>query len=883
MRTEQEGKVAEKLRVVIVPHTHWDREWYLTFEEFRFHLVEALDRVLSLLEGDPDYRFTLDGQVLPLLDYLEIRPEMEGKLRSFIREGKLLIGPWYVQPDEFLVSGESLIRNLLYGTRIAREFGGTMLEGYVPDSFGHIAQLPQILTGFDIGSAFVTRGADRACEEAGGPDFLWRAPDGSAVLCHVMEMGYCNAEQLSADPAELTRSLERLVEAGLLDPEGEPFVTFLTELQRRSRTGAILLLNGCDHRGPQIDLPQVVGELKRRFPEFHFTIGTLSDYTAALREVKESLPVIEGEFRTPVRHPILSGVLSTRMYLKQANHRAEILLERYAEPLVALARTFAATDLKVFLDHAWELLLQNHAHDSICGTGIDPIHREMEVRFARAEALTAEVAREALRALAVDQGNQGKGDGVFVFVFNPCPWERREEVTVEVPAETAGGVLQDPRGERVPTAVVGEKLVSEGILSGVSHRRVAVISFQADLPPLGIAGFYLGPDKRETGKGGLVVDDCTLENEFYRVTVHEDGTLDLLDKDTGRLFRGLNLLEDSGDSGDEYNYSPPLKKRVLTSAKINIKGTVRVAADLPWKGTLEVSLVFPLPVSLDPERVARSGETVEVPVRFKVSLQRGLKRVDIEAEVDNRARDHRLRVVFPTGIATERSIAEDTFWVSERPTRPPEATGWVEDPPTTHPQKAFVAVEDGKGGFAVFNRGLPEYEVTPEGAIYLTLLRCVGWLSRGDLSTRRGHAGPPYETPEAQCPGKHTFQYAVYTYSGSWEEAGVLRMAQAFIAPPMAISQERTEPIGERTFLSLDPETVLLSAVKPPEEGEGIVIRIYNPTARYLEAELRVGFPLSGARELKLDESPLRDLPIRGDILRLPLKGGEIKTIHLIP
>lgn len=872
----------EKLKAIVVPHTHWDREWYLTFEGFRFHLVEALDRVLNLLERSPDYRFTLDGQVLPLLDYLEIHPEMEGKLRDFIREGRLLVGPWYVQPDEFLVSGESLIRNLLYGTRIAQAFGGTMPEGYVPDSFGHIAQLPQIFTGFGIGSAFVTRGADRACEEAGGPDFLWRAPDGSAVLCHVMEMGYCNAEQLSADPAELTRSLERLVEAGLLDPEGEPFVTFLTELRRRSRTGAILLLNGCDHRGPQMDLPEVVEGLNRRFPEFRFTIGTLSDYAAALRRVKESLPVIEGEFRTPVRHPILTGVLSARMYLKQANHRVETLLTRYAEPLVALTRVLAKVDLKPFLDHSWKLLLQNHAHDSICGTGIDPIHREMEVRFARAEALATEVAREALRSLVMAQG---KGNGLSVFVFNPCPWGRREEITAEIPAQAAGVVLRGPRGEKVPTAVVGERLVSEGILSGASHRRVAVISFQAELPPLGIAAFRLDPDERaeEVGarRGSLVVDDRTLENEFYRVTVYENGTFDLLDKATGRLFRGLNLLEDSGDAGDEYNYSPPPKQRVLSSA--DIRGTVGVAADLPWRGTLEVSLVFPLPVSLDPERVARSEETVEVPVRFRISLQRGLKRVDIEAEVDNRARDHRLRVAFPTGIPAEKSIAEGTFWVNERPTRPPEAAGWVEDPPVTHPQKAFVTVEDGKGGFAIFNRGLPEYEVTPEGTIYLTLLRCVGWLSRGDLSTRRGHAGPPYETPEAQCPGKHTFRYAVYTYQGCWEEAGVLRMAQAFIAPPIAISWERTESIGERTFLFLDPDAVLLSAVKPPEEGEGIVIRIYNPTARYLEAVLRVGFPLSGARELRLDESPLRDLPIRGDILRLPLKGGEIKTIHLMP
>lgn len=869
----------DKRFAIVVPHTHWDREWYLTFEEYRVWLVEALDRVISLLETHPHYKFTLDGQVIPLLDYLEIRPEMEGKIGEFIREERLLIGPWYVQPDEFLVSGESLVRNLLYGTRIAREFGYVMLEGYVPDAFGHIAQLPQILSGFGIGSAFVMRGADRACQEAGGPDFVWRAPEGSAVLCHVMEMGYCNAERLAADPTELTRPLERLVEAGLLDPEGEPLAAFLGELSRRSRTGAILLLNGCDHRGPQMDLPEVVEGLSARFPHFRFTIGTLSDYTACLKRARDALPVVEGEFRTAKRHPVLAGVLSARMYLKQANHRVETLLTRYAEPLAALARIIAGVELKGFLDHAWKLLLRNHAHDSICGTGIDPIHREMEVRFARAETVAAQVARVALGAVVTDSGDEADG-GVSIFVFNPCPWERRAEVRVEVPAEAAGGILRGPRGEVIPTAVEGKKLVSEEILSGVTHRRKTVISFQAELPPLGVVGFSLDPEKGEMGKGGLVVDDRTLENEFYRVTVYENGTFDLLDKDTGRLFRGLNLLEDSGDAGDEYNYSPPPNQRVLTSA--DIRGTVRVAADLPWKGTLEVSLVFPLPASLDPEREGRSGETVEVPVRFSISLQRGVKRVDIEAEVDNRARDHRLRVAFPTGISAEKSIAEDTFWVIERPTTPPPGEGWIEVPPTAHPQKSFVAVEDGEGGFAALNRGLPEYEVTSGGTVYLTLLRCVGWLSRDDLSTRRGHAGPPYETPEAQCLGTHRFEYAVYTYPGHWEEGEVTRAAQEFTAPPLAISVEgRGSPVS-RDFLSLRPAGAVLSAVKLPEEGDGLVIRVYNPLRRPLEAELVTSFGIQEAWEARMDETHVKRVsPASPHLLRFPLRPGEIKTLRL--
>ncbi len=865
-------------KAIVVSHTHWDREWYLSFEEFRFYLVEALDRVLSLLEAHPRYKFTLDGQVIPLLDYLDVRPEKEEAIRKHIGEGRLLIGPWYVQPDEFLVSGESLVRNLLYGTRIAREFGGVMLEGYVPDAFGHIAQLPQVLQGFGIGSAYVMRGADGACAEAGGPDFIWHAPDGSAVLCHVMETGYCNAERLSADPGVLTRPLERLVEAGLLDPKGELFPEFLEELSRRSRIGAILLMNGCDHRGPQEDLPEVVEELNTRFPEFQFAIGTLSDYTRFLEEARAALPEVRGEFRTSERHPVLSGVLSARIYLKQANHRVETLLERYAEPLAALARVLAGKDLKDFLDLAWKLLLENHAHDSICGTSVDPVHREMECRFARAEAIARGVAERGLLAIA---GTHKVGEeGISIFVFNPCPWERRDEVVVEIPPEAPLGALLGPGGEEIPLVVMGKKLVSEGILEGVIHREKAVIAFPAELPPFGTAVFRLVSGEPRGISGSLFVDDRTLENEFYRVTVHEDGTFDLLDKETGATYRKLNLLEDSGDAGDEYNYSSPEVQEIFTSE--GLRGEVERAEDLPWKGSVKVKLEVELPRGLRPDRKGRDKETVKIPVVFTISLKRGIKRVEVRAEVENRARDHRLRVAFPTGIAAAYSFADDTFWVIERPTCPPRGEDWIEAPSTTHPQKAFVAVENGKRGLAVLNRGLPEYEVTPEGVVYLTLLRCVGWLSRDDLATRRGHAGPPYETPEAQCLGTHRFEYAVYTYSGTWEGSGLLRAAREFVSPPYAVALERAFEPQRYEIFSLEPEGAVLSAVKPPEEGEGLVVRVYNPTRRELMAELKCALPIAEAREARLDETPRGKLDLASPrLLRFPLRPGEIRTLQL--
>lgn len=864
--------------VIVVPHTHWDREWYLSCEEFRFYLVEALDRVLELLESDPDYRFTLDGQVIPLLDYLEVRPEKEGLVKEHIRSGRLLVGPWYIQPDEFLPSGEALIRNLLLGTRIARGFGGVMLEGYVPDSFGHIAQLPQILRGFGIKTAFLMRGADLV----EGGEFVWQAPDGSEVFTHVFEAGYCVGAFLKGGAADPPPALAELLGRGLLPPGLPPLVGLLHFLRERSSTGAVLLPSGCDHLGPQEDLPQALKGLAEEVPGFRFLLGTLTDYSHRLSQAGPKLPRAMGELRTGgKRHFILSGVYSTRLPLKQRNCALEVLLERYVEPLCAFAHLLGH-DLTPFVHAAWKLVLQNQAHDSICGTGVDRVHREMLVRYDRAEAIAHQAVRAALTAIGAQLG--APGEGVPILLYNPCPWRRREEAVVEVDPELEGHGLMDPTGRAVPSAVVGEKLVSEGILTGVKHVRKKLLAFQADLPPFGVKLYELSPGKVEDREpGSPVVNERTLENEFYRVEMAQDGTFSVLDKETGRLLRGLGFLEDSGDAGDEYNYSPPERQGIITSH--GTRACLRVAQALPWKGTIRADLLLRLPKALAEDRRARSPEQVDCPVTLLVSLQRGVKRVDLAIEVENRARDHRLRVGFPTGLSARHSIAEDAFWVVRRPVQPPDGAGWLEQPATTHPQKGFVALEDGEGGVAVLNRGLPEYEVTEGGTIYVTLLRCVGWLSRDDLSTRKGHAGPPYEAPEAQCLGRHRFELALYTYRGTWEEARLWEQAHAFRAPPIGV-QLKGPPQGtlppEMGLLQLQPG-LALSTLKMAEEGDGVIVRLYNPTSRPISGALRTAWGLVKAQTVRLDETPQGIIPLKApDEVPVTLHGGEIKTIKLL-
>ena len=227
--------MAEQLNIILVPHTHWDREWYQTFQQFRARLVHTIDKLLDILDRDRNFSyFMLDGQTIVLDDYLEVQPEQEERLKKYTRSGRITVGPWYIQPDEFLVSGEALIRNLQMGLQRAAEFGEPMRIGYVPDCFGHIAQLPQILQGFGIDNAVFWRGVGA---EARQSEFLWAAPDGTRVLViHLADpMGYSNARMMPLVPDEFAARVELLT----------------AQILPKATTNTLLFMNGSDHLDPQ--------------------------------------------------------------------------------------------------------------------------------------------------------------------------------------------------------------------------------------------------------------------------------------------------------------------------------------------------------------------------------------------------------------------------------------------------------------------------------------------------------------------------------------------------------------------------------------------------------------------------------------------------------
>ena len=918
----------------LVSHTHWDRAWYVPFEVFRVRLVRLIDRLIDLLDRDPAYRsFMLDGQVLPIEDYLAMRPERRGDLERLVRGGRLVIGPWYALADEYLVSPEALIRNLLIGTRTAEALGGCMREGYVPDSFGHIAQLPQILQGFGIGSAVFWRGVGDEGERLHN-EFWWQAPDGTKVLAIHLPDGYHNASNLGypmrwGDPSALTfdpeLALDRLAAA-------------VATLGPVARTPYLLLMNGIDHAEPDPHTPEVVIRANAVLPDITIEHGALAEYVSRVRahlsggehgQETDALPVFQGEFNRGRYTFSLQGTHSTRM-VSQAGQcaRAETLLERYAEPLSALAALLGEPYPAAFLDHAWRTLLKNHPHDDICGCSVDPVHRENMMRYETVMQLGQTIARDSFRAIARRSDRSAQPGPPFIF-FNPLAWPFTGVVEVSLLFDRDDPLAEDFRlvdaaGRAVPCQVLSRAAYFDmEVLKGNRKQEVRAAVRVDDLPACGYRVYYALPASGlpgPTSAADEVVEDPVvllpngMQNRYLTLTITSAGTLDVEDRQTGRLYRNLCYLLDDEDAGDEYDYSPAAHGETVISLDPDVCDTAGALCSMvhagPLQVTWQVKKLLRLPVGLLEDRSARSAERVVCPVILTITMRHDSPTIELSVEVENNARDHRLRIGFPTGLDVVEASAGGHFDVVTRPVDLPEATGWQQPPAPAQHQREFVDVSDGQAGLAVFSRGLPEYEILRNGTaeIAVTLLRCVGSLSRGDLLTRPGHAGMDLPTPDAQCPGRHTFELAVRPHAGDWHT--IYRDAAVFAAPLYVRRGDETEgylpgeiytestfdpPLrafalkpralvgdlpGELSFLSLSPDALVLSAVKRSEDGEALIVRCYNPTAEALTATLDTCWPVERADLVSLDEKRLVDAPtVEAGRIRFAIGPKQVRTI----
>ena len=918
-------------QLYFVVHTHWDREWYQPFQQMRARLVAMADRMIPRVESGEIPFFHFDGQTIVLDDYLEVRPAMARRLRTLIRAGKIQIGPWYVLADSFLVSGESLIRNLEIGIESARRFGRPLDVGYLPDQFGHIAQLPQILAGFGFRTAVLWRGVGA---DVTRNRFVWEAPDGSTVNTVYLQFGYSNGANL---PLESVDS----------------FVARAKEIADRERSfvdgGPILVMTGTDHTEPD---PRLAARIRqaREVSELGFELGPLEGFinrTDAMPSNGDSgrFARHHGELRSPLRTHLLPGVTSARTWIKQRDFANCYLLERLADPLAALASALGEnSNHREFLDLAWRTELQNHPHDSICGCSVDQVHADMRYRFDQAALIAENIARAA----AAEILNRGDTIGATVAVFNPS-FAAKALISgeIELGDPSADYVVRGADAKLIPLAATVSRVARafetelraadfKPLVAALSHptlmgrtvnryelkqidaerfellltmsraatseidleefrrtirvtipdhatvriratniARCAVAFVAENLTQAGFSFYRI--ERAASLPEPAAPCDC-IENEFYRVRASALG----IEIEDLRADRRIGLhFEDDGDRGDEYNYDPVPDAATITAPS---RIAALVVEDGPVRKRITVSAEYAVPVALAPDRAARSEAIEPLSIELAATLYQGLDRIDFEATVNNRSRDHRLRVALTTPVAAREAVSDTSFGFVRRPLEPAEGAG-TEDIYPTAPHRTFTAVETADYSAALLSRGLYEAEVRTESSgstILLTLIRAVGWLSRSDLATRRGGAGPELETPGAQELGEHRFEFAIATASGTLLESDIFQRVAAYAAPPRIFAAQRSFSTPP-ALIACDNRRVVFSSARPAPRSEAYRARVFSTSPQVERA--RFTFPeATRARVIDLAGNAVKRSGMRrrrGGAIDLELRPFEIVTFEV--
>lgn len=808
-------------------------------------------KLLRLLGKHPDYRFVLDGQTLIVENYLNLLSKKEAHLREkeirkFVKQGRLKIGPNYMAPDYSIPGGETLIRNILVGHRIARRFGNVMKVGWLLDPFGLPSQTPQLHQGFGIESIFLWRGVPIEPEKLRS-EWWWHSPDGSKTLTVYLADSYRNVMGLATFP-ELAE--DRII------AEAEKLACFSS-----FEPPVVLLMDGYDLDPTPDDIAEMVGSLNRKLGKrIKLALATPEEYLKVIKKKINSQKVrlfnFSGSLYSGRYNAVFPGVLSARIYLKQKNEEIERLFF-WAEFLSALSWTKGGSYWSDVLWQNWKTFLRNQPHDSICGVSIDEVHRGMMKRYHRVQKSLEKIIREQIVALAgaVDTFSKDKDDKVLV-VFNPSPWPRKEVVKFwlnQSVLKKGSVLLKDDKGKHVSYQL------------GKKRKGKAGFYFSAEVPCFGCRSYFLSSAltraPRQKPVAGVEVSekDRTIENRNLKVKINPNGSLDILDKKTGKYYKNLGYFEDGGDAGDEYNYSPPKKDKVITS--LDRKAKIELLDKGPLLAGFRIELELSLPISLTKNRVSRSGKTRAYPIVCYVFVAKDSSCVDFEVAVNNVVKDHRLRVCFPSFIKTNSSFAKVQFGMAKYPILPkklkdisqiPEKIrrtliGQRETVPITwHPQRGFVDLNDGQVGLAVIAPGLPCYEVLKKNnTIALTLLRSVGWLARGDLLTREGDAGPAILTPEAQCLGKHTFSYSIFPHRGDWLKAKVHQKTEERRLPLKSVLTDvHSGKLSKNlTFFELKTKPaarLIVTTVKKSEDGNSLVVRLYNTSDKRIRTNLQM-------------------------------------------
>lgn len=881
----------KKLDIFYFSSTHWDREWYQDFQGFRYRLVKMVDALCGLFDNDPDYKtFHFDGQTIVLEDYCEISPEKKDKLKKLIADGKILIGPWYVMPDEFLLSGESLIRNLMRGHELAREWGVEPWKyGYVCDIFGHIAQMPQIFNGFDIKYSLVGRGMT----ETDPMYFRWRSPDGSECLTFNLEPDvgygsfnqrvYAGLDDISTDNPEIVKRLKEYVDKEL----------------ERSNLPAVILMDGFDHSSVCTGTSGYIKKLAELYPDARIHHVNLCEQGRLLEAHRNALPVISGELNRTAQYlhgylHLITNTLSSYYPIKKENDECQNLLEKNIEPMLVLAKLGNRPLNRSFLRLAYKYLLQNHPHDSICGCSIDKVHKDMEYRFSQTKGLCCALREDYLYQDCTDSG---ENSDYILTLYNMLPFALDRTISVDLGFKPGFAAvyfepfgyedinsfrIYDCDGNEIPYLVTDIKRnCKKRIFDQICEERdIHSITLRVKIPACGKSEYRIVPSETSSRYMKKLESGADYaENDYIRMDILPNGAISITDKKTGRCYSNLCNLVDDGEIGDGWYHANPVNDIAVYSNG----GSCRIekTESGPSRCVFKITRSMEVPARLErtPKGMRRSDETVTLNIIMYAALSEEGRRVDLRMEYDNTARDHRMRLMLPTGITTDTYFAGQAFYCCERKTGAEISTqDWIE---TDQCEKATNGIigkrgADGCGIAFICAKGIHECSAynDSEGTICATLSRSFSTTVMTNGETR------------CQLNKKLSYEFSLMpidkdvTYSDLLKYQDIL--AHDIMSNFTAVSADITTGQPE-SCISVSGRNIAVSIIKLPEDSDenAVIIRVFNASAEKSSGAVVTAFNITAANMLNLNEEVIAAVPFEKNRIGFELDAWKIATFKL--
>lgn len=904
----------------IVTHTHWDREWRYPIWENRQYLIDMIDELLEILDTQPEYScFLMDGQTVLIEDYLELCPQNREKIENYIKAGRMDVGPWYTLPDLYPVCGESLVRNLLKGDAVSKQLGRRLNVAHESFGWGQTAQFPQIYKGFGLDFVVVAKNVSK--DRCPNCEFLWEAPDGTQVFAtrlgeharanffmnaflaittgkdynsdeYYMKLGKDGQVYHEADEKGFWEDYFVIADNGVIHEENlkEAVRLAWNSMDETVTPDMRLLMNGSDSSTAQPQLVEIIKKAQQLFPDIELKLSTLEEYVDEFKRVvdKAKLTVIQGELRDGPAFKCSANALATRPAIKILNKRVENGLFKTAEPLSCMEEKYNRT----FLNKAIDYLLLAHPHDSINGVTQDKTADDTVYRLTQALELAEAVSNTACKNIVRQIDFSGYADeDILLVLFNTLPVSRQEivKVYIDFPKERSVWDFDIYDGsEKLEKQIISRKEVVTPV-SNLHTRplpyavdRYEVLVSTGEIPAMGYKTLRVVQTKnfnrqtmfwqemRKFTGNELVTAPNRMENEYLCVQVEPNGTLTLTDKETGRVYSNLNYFEDTGDIGDYWIYYPPYHNRTYNSlganAEIWLEENGALSATLAAKFTMRLPAYAVKNENMIHGESERSEEEADVTVKVCYTLKKDSKAVEVRTEIDNTVKDHRMRVVFETGIQAEFANSAGHFYVDKRPTKPQEAEYYPEM--QTFPKGYFTTLENGTQSFSVIDNCTCEYEAQPDGKLWLTLFRGM----RNIICTEFRSAGVFPHEDGGQSLGRLRFDYRIAPVPT--KAAG--EVAERLSAPVKVV--QTTKGCGKqpdrRSMLEI-PEGLVLTAFKKSEGREAYILRMFNPTDTEICGSIQSEF--TKAAKVNLREEYERDISLDS----IEVRPYEIYTLEV--